>query len=218
LIFVFDPLAVLMLIASNQGLAEWKAERRNRKGPPSGGLDGVAERLVEKAMAKKEAMSAKQEVNALQKTDPDGEHLMTQIRAALAEVLPGKIDVDRVIENAVSRPVEQPREQVKANLVDSLKINEVPENTEPTDEIKGVEHQEMIDTMRRVLFNAVENITTPTIKNDEPESAQEQDAVPEPELVQDEQDDGHVKDTDDLLNKLQRVHAVRLQRFNARTV
>ncbi len=217
LIFVFDPLAVLMLIASNQGLAEWKAERKNRKGPTSGGLDGVAEKLLEKVVDKKEAMTAKQEFNALQKTDPDGEHLMSQIRAALAEVLPGKINVDSVIERTMEQPV-QPREQSKITLVDSVKISEVPKNTKPTDEIKGVEHQEMIDTMRRVLFNAVENITTPAIKNDEPESVQEQDAVAEPEMVQDEQDDGHVKDTDDLLNKLQRVHAVRLQRFNARTV
>ncbi len=216
LIFVFDPLAVLMLIASNQGLAEWKSQRKNRNGPPgdSGGLDGIAERLMEKAMAKKEAepTETKQEINATQKSDPDGDHLMAQIREALAEILPGKIDVNSVIDRTIAYPIPQSKQAV---VVDSVPDEIISE----TDEIKGVEHQEMIDTMRRVLFNAVENITTPAINNDESNPSQEavEDDTDKAEALPD-QDDGHVKDTDDLLNKLQRVHAVRLQRFNARTV
>lgn len=218
LIFVFDPLAVLMLIASNQGLAEWKSQRKKRNGPTGGGLDGVAERLMEKAMVRKKTMpeDAKQEVNVLRKADPDGDRLIAQIREVLAEVLPGKINVDSIIDRTIAQPAPVIKKQTTVEVADSVADEVTPE----AEEIKGVEHQEMIDTMRRVLFNAVENITTPAIKNDESNSAQGtvEDIAGEPEMVQPVQEDGHVKDTDDLLNKLQRVHAVRLQRFNARTV
>lgn len=228
LIFVFDPLAVLMLIASNQGLAEWKAERKNRKGGGSrnsGGLDGFAERLVEKAIAKKdEVLQSAQEVKVSQKHDPDSDQLMSQIKAALAEVLPNRISVDRMVERTSSPdPVV---EQAKAEIVQTEPLVNAVETVEETQTVigqetpepKAAEHQEMIDTMRRVLFNAVENITIPTtvtLANEPIDQEKEDEASVQPPP---EQDDEHVTDTDDLLNKLQRVHAVRLQRFNARTI
>lgn len=200
LIFVFDPLAVLMLIASNQGLAEWKSERKSRKNAKrSGGLDGMAERLVEKALDKKEPVAS--EVRVDTKNDLDSEHLMSQIRMALAEVLPAKIVLDDVIERATEVRTEPPLTPSKKEIADEHEVVQ-PEQVDPA------EHQEMIDTMRRVLFNAVENIST----NDAAKPAEQtvqQDTQP---------DDDQVKNTDDLLNKLQRVHAVRLQRFNAKNV
>jgi hypothetical protein len=227
LIFVFDPLAVLMLIASNQGLAEWKAERKNRKGGSSSngsGLDRFAERLVEKAIAKKdEVLQSVQEVKVSQKHDPDSDQMMSQIKAALAEVLPNKISVERMVERTASPApiVEQAKEEIvqAEPLVDVVeKVEEAQDavGQEPT-EPKAAEHQEMIDTMRRVLFNAVENITIPTtvtLANESIDQEKEDEAAAQSPSEHDE----HVTDTDDLLNKLQRVHAVRLQRFNARTI
>lgn len=234
LIFVFDPLAVLMLIASNQGLAEWKAERKSRKGGGSG-LDGMTERLVEKAMTIKENVvetKTPTEVNVVDKQDIDGEHLMSQIRSALSEILPSRISIDTIIDRAaaVQEPTAKPVEPL-AQTAEVIPQPQTDAREKPVtdDDKKSPDHQEMIDTMRRVLFNAVENITTPeeptelakpaaaeSTVADEPDSAYNDsaNAVTEETMV----DDDHVNNTDELLNKLQRVHAVRLQRFNARTV
>lgn len=198
LIFVFDPLAVLMLIASNQGLAEWKSERKSRRtAKKSGGLDGMTERSVEKPIDRRESVA--NEVKIDSKNDPDSEHLMSQIRMALGEVLPAKISLDDVIEKTTEISTDPPI--AKNKTVDEHEVVARP------DQVNPVEHQEMIDTMRRVLFNAVENITT----NDVSQTA-------EPAVQDTPTDDDQVKNTDDLLNKLQRVHAVRLQRFNAKNV
>ena len=198
LIFVFDPLAVLMLIASNQGLAEWKSERKSRKNAKkSGGLDGITESFVEKAIDRKGSVA--NEVKIDNKNDPDSEHLMSQIRMALGEVLPARISLDDVIEKTIEVRTDPPI--AKKKTVDEHEVVAQP------DQVNPVEHQEMIDTMRKVLFNAVENITT----NDAAQSA-------EPAVQDIQPDDDQVKNTDDLLNKLQRVHAVRLQRFNAKNV
>lgn len=163
LIFVFDPLAVLMLIASNQGLAEWKAARKSKKETQLSVLDPIVS-------------SPTANVSMQNKRDDDGKKLMEMIQAALNDVSKKEIDA-----SDLAVPVARKAQRSKSKE---------------------------IDTLPKVQLNVVDS-----------EINEVNNEVKEPETPsQSDSDADRINNTDDLLNKLQRVHASRLQKFNSKPV
>lgn len=158
LIFVFDPLAVLMLIASNQGLAEWKAARKSKK--------KVQETTI--------APSTEADINIHNRGDEDGNKLMSLIQLALNDVSEKDLDLP-----SLSISTQKPRKSKSKEIV----------NTQ-TNSVLNVE------TLEPKVEQIADEQQTPTQDTDQTS----------------------INNTDDLLNKLQRVHAVRLQKFNSKPV
>jgi len=166
LIFVFDPLAILMLIASNQGMAEWK------------------DMLKEKAKAK----------------------------AKINNTVASKGENTESIRDEPSRIVEQATVEPYRYVIRSVPSTE-------TDNIVPDDIKQPIDAMVTVDEHVSEAIIEQD-GNDLDRKAEVEQVEQVEQAVSDSVDDSTSKidsnnDTEELLEKLQKIHEVRLQRFGA---
>ena len=159
LIFVFDPLAVLMLIASNQSMAQIKESKKS---------------------------------------------ILPQVNHNTDATV-----IESVTVNAAQDHTEEPTVEIVSPQVTELK-KKVSRSTKIKDKVQVVntpDQQNFVDTAPDVLFNTI-NDTEDTDKTTNMINT----------TVEDTNNIGQVQDTEDLLNKLQQVHAARLQKYNANSL
>lgn len=170
LIFVFDPLAILMLIASNQGLAEWKSGLMSRMRPK---VEMTSEPFIQKPDIRDHQPA--QTVSLIDvPTKVEAEHVNERVRKIEEDPMIDVIDGSNLRNDALTVD-----ETVTGAILDGA-----------SDDAVSNEHS-----------NTTDNLTT----NAKVHSGDDPSHI------------GLVNDTEELLNKLQRLHEVRLQKFATNT-
>ena len=194
LIFVFDPLAVLMLIASNQGLAEWKSERASRKRTRR---EDAASDIEPASLGDHKSINDAIATHTVTTRIIEDDGSIDALREAISGIESGEVEMfsDGTFADPAPRPEPEPMP------------DQMPQ-------------QAVIDMMKGVIQDAVDSIVAPGPKA---EDTQIQDDTPVEIVFNDELDgvgqddaidDGPITDTEVLLDRLQRSHSARLRKYN----
>jgi len=205
LIFVFDPLAVLMLIASNQGLAEWKSERASRKRTRR---EDAASDIEPASLGDHKSINDAIATHTVTTRILEDDGSIDALREAISGIESGEVEMfgDGTFVDPAPRPEPEPMP------------DPIPQQAAP-------DQQAVIDMMKGVIQDAVDSIVALGPKA---EDTQIQDDTPVEIVFNDELDgfgagqddaidDGSITDTEVLLDRLQRSHSARLRKYNPQT-